>query len=456
MKLDFEVIKEIEQGNFPDGIHFKNNQIQVFSIVNGKLHGTPTTSIDYEEWGDTVFSDKVDILTDGNITNFEIDNLSDFGIMGVYRTNNAHKLLTYQFEYNINKYFKEGNIIHNINNSINNFKLTLNSASEENEKELEYFKNVIMDKNNNLLVPGTKVTFTLSLGDNEFKLGNFYIDQSNFIILSDSIKTCGKNLLGKSLSTQTLNELHEIELENIKYIIETLLQHGNLEEEQYLIEDTVDEIWIDFKPNMTILQALKEIFKIMINWKMEELSDETIVIGSPDYDKFTDKKTHNFILNEDVFFKDFVWDNMNVYNQVCVHNNDFSIMKFADVDYYKSWKTGEVLYVQVPDGMKETGMQEYANELANRLQNMGVTEEFICKLQPDMFCGDEVIISDEYGIMTIGLVIELEHKFGEKGFSTNFILDTKCKLGDNRILDFIEQDKDKQSSTTKHNEVGYE
>jgi len=442
MKLNFEIIKQTGSGYYPDLIHFPNAQAQVFHIDSGELYGTPSNKIKHGIWKDAVFLDSLDVSPDNSMSHFQVDVLPGFGIVGGYKQNaeNKHKLIIYEFAWEMDKYLSGGNIKHNIDNPISSFTLSLENPDINDP---EHPGNVAAGEDSCLLSPGAKVVFLFSAGDgdHEFEMGTFYIDRSKFAVGSETASADGRNLIGKMLRDQTLDELYWTDLENIGTIIEEFLQHGKLESDQYLIQGTDKDGWFDFKPNMNILQAIEEIFKGALNWKIEERSDGTVVIGSPDYPGFENRSTYNFYRDKDIFSRQIVRDDMESYRRVCVHNSDFSVMEFADVESYEGWnlQANKTLYVQVPDGIDTATAGDYAEQLAVWLENVGKIESFVGPFRPHLLCGDEATIIDENGHTSLGLITEIEHKFGKSGFYTSFSVDSGGRLGKGRITDFIKQ-----------------
>ena len=92
MKLDFEIIKEIGSGSYPDVLNFANTQAQLLFIQNGKLYGTPTDEIPFGEWDGAVFQGNLDISPDIDMSNFEVKILPGWGAIGGYRSNDSHNV----------------------------------------------------------------------------------------------------------------------------------------------------------------------------------------------------------------------------------------------------------------------------------------------------------------------------------------------------------------------------
>lgn len=456
MQLEFEVINtDVGDGNYPDLIHFANTQAQVFYLQDGELYGKPTDKIDNGEWQNTIFQDEVDASPDTGMSHFEIKVLPGWGIIGGYKAGDIHKMIIYEFAWEMDRYLNSGSIKHSIDNPISSFTLSLENPDLNDP---EHPGNVAINEENSLLSPGAKVTFKFGAGDdlNDYEMGIFYVDRSNFTLLSETASVDGRNLIGKALKDQTLDESYQTGFNYNNLIIENFFKHANLDSNQYLIENTSARNWFDFKPNMDILSALNEIFKAMLNWKVRELTDGTIVVGSPNFSWFTSNGVYNFYRNKDIFSRGIVRDDMGAYRRVCIHDSDFNIVVYKDVKGYSGWnlQAKKTLYVQVANGTRLSEANLYAEEVANRVDSVGKIESFTGPLRPHLTCGDEAVIIDEKGSKSLGLITEITHVFGKSGYYTNFTVDSGGRLGKGRLTDYIGQiTKDKTSGSIGYEEI---
>lgn len=452
MQLNFEVTKDVGTGAFPDVIHFANTQAQILSITGGELFGHPTNKIDNGAWENATLESKVDVSPDTNISNFEVKMLSGFGIIGSYRSGNTHKLIIYEFAFEMDRYLSSGSIKHTIDNPISSFDLSLeNPLSEDPEQP----GNVAISENNSLVSPGAKILFEFSAGNSEaFELGTFYVDRSNFRLLSETSSVDGRNLIGKALKDQTLDENYIFEIDYLHLTIENILQNANLTSDQYLIETTGQRNSFQLERTTDVLTALEEILKATADWKIEELVDGTIVIGSPTYVNFVSQGTYSFYRNKDIFSRDITRDDIESYRRVCVHDSEFSIAIYRDVKSYTGWnlQANKTLYVQVADGIKTADATAYAEELALRLEDVGKVESFNGPFRPHLMPGDQAVIINENQYDTLGLITEVTHKFGKNGYYTNFTVDSGGQIGKGRLSDYINK-VTKEPGTTN---IGYE
>lgn len=451
MQLNFEVIKEVGTGNYPDLIHFANTQAQVFNIDDGKLSGMPSDLIDNGEWEDVEFQSEVNVSPDEDMSHFEIKVLPGFGIVGGYKTGDTHKLIIYEFAFEMDAYLNSGSIKHSIDNPISSFTLSLENPDL---KDPEKPGNVALSEKSSLLSPGAKVLFKFGVGneESEFDLGTFYVDRSNFTLLSETANVDGRNKIGKVLKDQTIDEYNEYWYDLISEHIKTILEQSGLQNHEYLISNTALEGWFSFSPNTTPLKAIETMLEVLPSWKIRELGDGTIAVGTG----FESNGMYVFYRDKDIFGRQITRDDAEVYNRVCVHTNNFGKAAYRDVASFQSWnlQAKKTLYVQVAEGLKYTDLESYADELALRLENVGKLETFTGPFRPHLMVGDEAVIVDADGSQSLGLITEITHNFGKSGFYTDFTVDSGGKIGKGRLSDYISQIA--IASMSQKADVGYD
>lgn len=439
MKLDFTEVQELSNGKFPDVLHFFDNEAQVFFLKNGELFGK-VTDTPLGEWNERIFEEEIKIEIDKNMGNLELSSISEFGAFGCYKTGDTHKLIIYEMQIDISPYLNSGSIKYSTSSPIVTFSLNLENPKNTNA---EYKgENILISEDFSYLHPGSKIVFKLQMGDSEeYEMGSFYVDRSSYSILSENVGVDGRNLIGKALKDQSFGNDNIFSFETLTEIIKNILLDANVNPYKILIENTGVKSGFSFQPNMDLLSGLEEIFKATLNWKIEELTDGTIVIGNPSYAAFTRRDRFEFYRDKDMFSREITRDDMGSYRNVCVHDKDFNIKIFKDVIGYIGWnlKSKKTLYIEVPEGTSITDATDYANELAIRLSNVGKIETFTGPFKPYLLIGDEAVIISEYGSEELGLITEINHKFGKQGFYTDFTVDSGGTATKGRLVDYINQ-----------------
>lgn len=451
MELIFENLVNLASGSYPDVVQFYDTSAEIFSITAGDMLGIPIKKLD-GEYGSPQLETALDVSQDLDLAHLEIKTINGFGMAGSYKSENNHKMIIYEFALELEDYLENGTIKLTIDNPIVSTSLTLaNPIDESSDKQL----NVAISEKEALLSPGAKVRFLFGMGDGEdVEMGSFYVDRSDFSPLRPDVGVDGRNLIGKALSDQTLDENNQFGYQLIHLIIKSMFENANLSTDQFLIEETEAMNSFSFDPNTSVLDASKEIFKALINWKMEELNDGTVVVGSPSFTHFTQAGIFTFNRGTDIFSRDITRDDMDAYRRVCVHTSDFSVKVYRDVASYTGWnlQANKTLYVSVQDGMIESQAIAYADELAIRLENVGKIESFTGPFRPHLMPGDFAHIISESGTEDIGVITEVTHSFGKQGYKTDFTVDSGGRLGKGRISDYISKITQQHSAGS----IGYE
>lgn len=436
MELGFENIQKISTGTNPNVIQFPDSSAELFNLTSGDLYGEPINKLN-GDYSSPFLESGNNVAPDSNISYVSIATLGGFGAIGSYKVGDKHKLLIYEFAIAMDPYLVSGSIKHNINNPIAQFNVAFSNPIDEEDPE---GNQVAISEYEALVSPGAKITFNFSAGDSEpYKLGTFYVDRSSFSVLDETASADGRNSIGKLLKDQTLDEGSDIPFSDLSTVLKNLLETAKVSSDYYLVENTILSNGFTFSPKSTFFSAIKEILKITIDWKMQELVDGTIVIGSPEYAGFDANSVYTFTRGTDVFSRKITRDDQSAYRRVCVHDSDWNIKVFEDVVSYSGWnlQANKTLYVDVPKGTSQADADLYALELANRLGNVGKIESFVGPFRPHLTCGDEAVIVDDNGNTSLGLITEVKHDFGTNGFFTQFYVDSGGRLGQERFSDYI-------------------
>jgi hypothetical protein len=439
MELIFEEVKVIGKGRTPDFVEFPETEGELFYLYEEGLKGESSLTID-GDYSDVNFGDAKDITPSNmlDINGVELKTLSGFGVIGAVHNTTTQKLLIYEYQKDVSKYLTNGSIAHSIDAPISSFESGFKNPTDEMLEELH---DVLMNEYGGMLSPGAKVTFKARFGDSDgLNMGTFYIDRGDFSLLEDNVTVDGRNLLGKALRDQTLDDTCEFTWGRLDLTLRELLKNANLTKDQYLVENTTVAKEFTFKPDDNILGAIEEILKSVIDWKIEELADGTIVIGSPGFAGFEDRNVYNFERGKEVFSRAIAKDDQNSYSKVCVHDEDFQLKTYTDVSGYEGWnlQANKTLFVPVPTGTTQEDIDMYSLELATRLQNVGKIETFAGPFRPQLVCGDEAKISDTRGNTSLGLITGVKHMFGIDGVFTEFVVDSGGRLGQGRFSDYID------------------
>lgn len=439
MQLVFENIVELGSGGFPNVIQYPDTSAQIFALNGGVMYGRVIDKLN-GDFATPILDIPVDVSPGDNITNLSIQALPGFGAVGSYLTGNIHKLIIYEYQQDISDYLNSVTIKHSSDNAISSFTLTLENPDI---KDPEHPGNIALNEDKGLLIPGGRIQIYFGAGDAEpdFEMGQFFIDRSDFVLGGSTASVDGRNTIGKVLGDQTVDEANEYWYSQISANINQLLDATKLAPDQYLVENTAEQGWFSFTPNTTFLKALESMLETLPTWKIRELSNGTIVIGSPGYSGFDTPGIYTFYRDQDIFSRQITRDDAQSYRRVCVHTEGFSDFVYREVEAYTGWnvQANKTLYVQVSSGMRRAMLASYADELALRLKDSGKVESFVGPIRPQLQDGDEAIIIDQNGSKSLGLITEVAHKLGKGGSYTEFTVDSGGTVGKGRISDYIKK-----------------
>lgn len=100
---------------------------------------------------------------------------------------------------------------------------------------------------------------------------------------------------------------------------------------------------------------------------------------------------------------------------------------YLEVPTWSYWKLGNKrTYHDNLDNTTQETLQSYAQDLVKKLQYVGYSESFTGPIRPHLLVGDiaSVQYSGESQATSLGIITEVTHHFGKKGFSTDFTLDS--------------------------------
>lgn len=449
MQLIFEYDDIIANGTYPDFVQFAKTEGQLCYVNNGLLYGVPHSRL-YGDFSDPDWQEALNISppNDVSLSHLELNALSGFGIVGCYRTPQAQKLLIHEYMFEMDRYLDAGSIKFSMDTPITAFMLNLDNPINENP---EYEGNVAISEESGLLSPGSKVVFEFVIGDSEpYPIGTFYVDRSTFQLLGESISVDGRNIIGKALGDQSFDEDNLYPYQVLHQTLKDILYKANINSDEMLVQNTALSAGYLFDHNMSFLDGIMEILKALDNWQLKEIVDGTVVIGSSTFAGFTSNSSYVFQRDKDIFSRNIVRDDQEAYRRVCVHNQDFSIIVYQDVQTYTGWnlQANKTLYINVPEGTSLADAQSYAAQIADSLQYVGKIESFTGPFRPQLLLGDEAVILNSEGSTSLGLITEITHRFGKEGFYTDFTVDSGGKLGKGRLSDYIGRiTKDRTSSS---------
>lgn len=281
-----------------------------------------------------------------------------------------------------------------------------------------------------LYQPGQLIKISVAMGDSEpFALGAAYIDELDYSERQQTISISGRNCIGYQLSESSYGS--ELEWTGTMNEIEAgMLELAGVTD--YECQSTEQATTL-FVPNDH--RSIKTGIERMLAYGtriMLEMPDGKIVIGEPAWIKenWLENGIYQFEAGREVFERSTRLNADAAFTKVCVYDSDNQLQDaYADVPHHDSWNipTNKIFYEEKPDNVAtQAEMQTKADELAVKMQNVGITETFDSPFRPYLLVNDvaEIYHASTLRSSVLGLVTSVRHTFGKKGFSTQFTVDS--------------------------------
>lgn len=287
--------------------------------------------------------------------------------------------------------------------------------------------------------PGSTLQLQFTAGDSAaLQMGTFYIDSTNFRVGNDMLSISVRNVIGKYLNDQTFNESNRYTPQNLKTLLETILQSAGVA--NYEVAVSTQTIGMEFAPNSTFLSGINELLKFEPTWSIYEVintdGSTTVKIGvRPAGSKYT------FYRSRDVFSRAQTKNDNEAYGRVCCHDSDFAVAVYRPVSSSLGWlpPAQKTLYVEIPTGMTELEAASLASQLAEQMSDTGEVETFVGPIRPQLQPGDTAEIIDEDGPNLLGTITTVQHNFSKQGFYTEFTVDSGGRIGRPRWRDTLDR-----------------
>lgn len=426
--LVWELYRETGASGVVGGVvHYYDEAAQ--SLYNSGCLKTQITEAPEGHWANAEWSNEAQI--NSNVyTDMDLDHPYNGAVFGVGVYGGGIQFLRYVYAMDCTDLISSGTISHSNDSAAVQLKANIMNIHE----------GVFMD-DATLFQPGAKITFKIVIGEEEpYSMCVVYLDSADYNIKSATVPISGRNTVGFKLMQSTFDETTE--LTGLAHeVVATIMEMAGVA--SCAVERSTDNRKHEFKPDQTFMSGLEQICELYSDWKVVELPDGTIVVGSPSF--ISNYQTNGyyvfklyehgdngaFTLNRDLFKRKTKRSCDAAYTRVRVSGKDADGNDLqpviVPVQNYKYWNMpkNKTYHESAPDGLTQDELQSYAEDIALHLQYVGVGEDFTSSLQPHLLVGDVAAFDNGDGTMTpLGIVTDVKHSFGKSGFSTDFSTDS--------------------------------
>lgn len=425
MILEFEYTNNLGTGSSPQVLHMMDNGFRVIYLNSRNDVCGKVTFPELGLYNDLLWKEKGRMSPDENVSYPQLKKVAHYGGYGFWSSAGNHKFVMYMLPVDISHTVLDGNISISKDTPVNSASVVLQNVD-----------GFLLKRSRSIVAPNAKLEFYISFGDSEeISIGQFYVDRVSTSIPENNLSVSARNSIGKLLKEQTFDENYTFNKGTLQENLEDILKLAEIED--YFVGDSGKTWSLNFEPQTTLLDGITEVIKLLNNWQIAENSDGVIGISRTDDARFDVASTYIFERDKTCFNYSTEYSDEQTYNRICVSCKEPSNQILLELPPHKLWVSPmhKTLYVNVPDGTSFAELNDYANNLITSISNAGRIETFASKFTPQMVIGDEIkMVEDD---VVIGTVTSVKHTLGNKGFYTEFTVDSSGRKGKPLLKDYL-------------------
>jgi hypothetical protein len=284
-----------------------------------------------------------------------------------------------------------------------------------------------------LFNPGAKLALSMRLGDAEpYPIGIAYLDEVQYDVTAKSVPISGRNSVGYLLKDQSFSADTLYEDTAANEIAESILELAGVT--THTVYSGIN-VTFEFGAGKSYLDALQDMFEFFSgptdSWRLVELPDGEIIVGYGWQIAAYHQPTGYYEFNggSEVFKRKTRKNADAAYSAVRVTGAEGLEPVTVQISNFPYWSIppNKVCHVSASKYFdSQEKLQALAEALAAQMQAVGITEEFVSPLRPQLIVGDvaSVYYDGDAEATDLGVITEVTHNFGETGYSTEFTVDS--------------------------------
>ena len=389
---------------------------------------TEIATVEDGHWEDTEWSEDIEIMSDDHSL-LALDHPSNGVLYGAAVRDGRLWFYRYVYAMDVGDLVRSGS-----------WRASNDSAIEQLSLQLLNVSADLFETDATLFQPGARLSLAVVMGDSApYDIGVAHLDDVAFDPLSETVSLSGRNQTGYYLKDQTFGAATVWE-GNGKTVVENILEFAGIK--KYTVGPS-DTTWTwTFDPKKTVLGGLEYIGAWFNGWELRELPSGMVIVGYPWWIAANYQATGYYQLNvaREVVRRKTRKNADAAYRQVYVTGTDSTgadlVPAVAPVENFSFWSlpANKIYYDTAPNGLTQEELQAYAEDLAERLQYVGMVDSFTLPfMQPQLMIGDVVQIyyTGDTEAVSLGTITSLTHSFGRSGFSTQLTVDSGGAVSEN-------------------------
>lgn len=409
MTLDWEFHREIAASGASLGgcVHYFDESAQSMYLTGGKLMAR-TGEVPFGHWATAELGAPVQIA--GDYARMALDHPANGAIYGIAADAAGLYVLRYVYAMDMTDITESGSWQEQIDNQIKQLQLTVKNVGPNT-----------FTAENTLFNPGAKIAVRFAAGDSSpYAVGVAYLDEVEFDAYGSTVPVSGRNVFGTRLSDQTFDDLNSYGGAR-DTVVRRILEDAGVTD--VLIQPNSSSMTVLFDPSKDILTGLNEALA-ELGWRMVDDATGRVIVGDETF-LTTNAPSGRYVFNggSEVFLRRTSKRIDAAYTRVCVRREDGAV--YRTVPSWDHWQTGarKTKYIDAPEG---ADLEALADKAVAELQYVGIGEQFSAPIRPQIQVGDtaEIHHDGDTETTTLGIITEITHQFGDRGFITNFSVDS--------------------------------
>lgn len=332
-------------------------------------------------------------------------------------------LLRYEYAKDIGHLIQNGKYSMQVDNPITQF-----------NGDIKNYDSSAFTKPTTLYQIGARLELGLTMGDSAvYGLARMTVDEVDFQYNKPTVGISGRNQVGAILNDETFN-IKDTKTDTIHNVCAYVLDYFGIE--NYVIDANANNIKVEINPSDTGLKVLQDIcdkasgYENGSDWDIEETYDGTIIIGYNSFrSQYLKKSVYAFDGRASLFKRSSQRAVDGAYSKVYVtgkdsNNNDLEPV-IEPVETWNYWAIGaNKTYFAQMDKTTPAELARYAKVLAKQLKKTGLNESYTTTIRPQLLVGDYAVVDENGEETDIGIITQVTHNMGEKGFTTDFVADS--------------------------------
>lgn len=399
-------------------VHYYDTTAQTIFLRDGIK--TRTATIEHGDWENNLWNPMTETISTTDYSLFSIDHPSNGTLYGVAADGADLYFLRYSYGTDIGDLIKNGTWSASNENDIQQCNLTIANIKSE-----------LFDKDSTLFQPGARFVLKVALGDSDpCDIGVALADEIVFDRTGENVSASFRNKIGYYLKDTSFSSASEFS-GSYSGVIGAILAFAGVDD--YHIEPLTTEKNYVAEVKTAVLDALQDLCD-PIEYVIAEMPSGKIVVGTQTWINSTYQATGYYQFHEgrEVFKRKSRRLADAAYSKVCVTGKDANgsdlLPIVVSVPCFENWNipAEKTYFEDAPNGFTQGELQDFADNLANRMQFTGIVESYTSPFRPQLLIGDvaQIYSDSDTEAVSIGSITGITHTFGSRGFGTTFTVDS--------------------------------